>query len=129
MTLKIRVMLRMHLARGLTSLESSALDLADRREFGFVTAVSEDGNWLAVGSPYSTVLVKSPSAFVTTVHHSSRMGQYTSPERSTSFKRTIVEDKDPSGGAPVGERIETWDLYQIIRSPSVSPLLSRRDRS
>ncbi len=111
---------------GSTSLESSALDLADRREFGFVTAVSEDGNWLAVGSPYSTVPVNRPSAYVTTENGTSFLADgaiYESGEVYI-FQRTIVEDKDPSGGTPVGERIETWDLYQIIRSPSVSPLLS-----
>ena len=107
-------------------MQSNPLDLADRRDFGFVSAVSENGDWLAVGSPYSTVPVNRSSVFVETENGTSFLanGAIFESGEVYIFQRSFEPSGGPIGGNPPGERVEKWSLFQVIRSPATSPFLA-----
>ncbi|MBC02971.1 MAG: hypothetical protein CMJ34_06675 [Phycisphaerae bacterium] len=97
------------------AIQSTPEDMADRRGFGYDIATSENGNWIAVGSPFSTVPVESESVFVQSSNGTFFMadGAIFESGEVYLFERSTVQD-------PVsGLRTEVWELRQTIRSPAV----------
>ena len=100
-------------AEGLSQeLISSQIELADRKGFANAFAASDNGGWLAVGSPYSTVPIESESPFVESSNGNLYMADGAIFQSGEVYiYKNFIQENDITG-----EREEVWELDQIVRS-------------